>query len=145
MKRVEVVRRNFSILSMGEGGREWKWWEGWQRLPLDPPVMFPRELVDAGDFAFCFLIHFSMSETAHHDLKSPWEKWERAVSTHRQEPWRGGGHAWGGGLKIYNLPNLLCSVTFSSRASFSGADPEKLGIWLKQKRGVQAPQASPGG
>ena len=55
--------------------------------------MFPRELVDAGDFAFCFLIHLSMSETAHHDLKSPWEKWERAVSTHRQEPWRGVGGA----------------------------------------------------
>lgn len=42
--------------------------------------------MDAGDFAISFLIHFNIFEIAHHDLKSHWEKWKRAVSTNGQAP-----------------------------------------------------------
>lgn len=98
--------------------------------------MFPRALVDAGDFAFCFFIHLSMSETAHHDLKSPWKKWERAVSTHRQETW------WWGACLRRRIEHLQCaqSPLIFSMASFSGADPEKLAFELNRQEGFRYPR-----
>lgn len=53
--------------------------------------MFPRMVVGTADFAVSSAVHFSVSETAHPVFKTQWEKWERALYTHRQ--------GWGGTLE----------------------------------------------
>lgn len=73
-----------------EGGRQQEWPEGCWRLPLDGWVLFPRMVVGTADFAVSSVVHVSVSEIAHPVFKSQWEKWERALSTHRQGC---GGHA----------------------------------------------------
>lgn len=91
-----------------------------------------------GDSAISFVIHFAMSEIAHHDFKSHWEKWQEGVF-HSQAGIVGiVAH-----LRRRLIADLECAqspphpVTFSSMVGFSGADP-------LQARGVQAPQASLG-
>ena len=43
------------------------------------------------DFSLSFAVHFSTSETAHHVFKTHWDKWEGALSAHRQGLWGAGG------------------------------------------------------
>lgn len=79
--------------------------------------MFPRTVVGTEDFAIAFVVHFSTSEIAHHVLKSHWEKWERALSAHRQGLW--GAH-WRMRIKDLECTQPSCSITFSTR-------PRKIG------------------
>ena len=104
---------------------------------MDPLVMLHRMLVDAGDFAISFLIHFSIFEILHHDIKSHWEKWKGAVSTNRQAPSGAGLRRRIADLQCTQSP-LLCN--FSSMASFSDADPEDWAFEFHRQEGFRHPR-----